>query len=188
MVFSELQTLRHYFHLNRILLSELFGNTCVCVYVDTFVCMCVLVCIESTEQVADAAQLHHAGKGDLHRQQAVRTSSIETQDSPQQSPVIMRRKSSVRANPAFRKSEGSRLLMGSVEGHQRNRAESEGGPGMVVNGPTRKDCFCGRLQLFSSRVLHDVVWSPYFRKATELLLLLCTLCRLLAVSLAHTNL
>jgi len=150
--------------------------------------MCVLVCIESTEQVADAAQLHHAGKGDLHRQQAVRVSSIETQDSPQQSPVIMRRKSSVRANPAFRKSEGSRLLMGSVEGHQRNRAESEGGPGMVVNGATRKDYLCGRLHLFSSRVLHDVMWSPYFHKATELLLLLCALCRLLAINLAHTNL
>jgi len=157
------------------------------VCVDTFVCMYVLVCIESTEQVADAAQLHHAGKGDLHRQQAVRVSSIETQDSPQQSPVIMRRKSSVRANPAFRKSEGSRLLMGSVEGQQRSRAESEGGPGMVVDGPTGKDFFCGRLHLFSGRVLHDVMCSPYFHKATELLVLLCALCRLLAFILARNK-
>jgi hypothetical protein len=150
--------------------------------------MCVLVCIESTEQVADAEQLHHSGKGDLHRQQAVRIPSVETQDSPQQSPVIMRRKSSVRANPAFRKSEGSRLLMGSVEGHQRNRAESEGGPGMMGYGPTRKNYFCGRLRLFSSRVLHDVMCSPYFHRAAELLLPLCALCWSLAVNLAHTNL
>ena len=135
-------------------------------------CVRVLVCVESTEQVADAEQLHHAGKGDLHRQQAVRVPSTETQDSPQQSPVIMRRKSSVRANPAFRKSEGSRLLMGSVEGHQRNRAESEGGPGMVGHGPTRKDYFCGRLYLFSSRVLYDFMCSPYFYRTTEFLVLL----------------
>ena len=125
----------------------------MCVCVDTFVCMYVFVCIESTEQVADATQLHHAAKGDLHRQQAVRVPSTEIQDSPQQSPVIMRRKSSIRANPAFRKSEGSRLLMGSVEGQQRSRAESEGGPGMVVNGPTRRtttveDCICFQAEYY----------------------------------------
>jgi hypothetical protein len=91
--------------------------------------------------VADSEQLHHAGKGDLHRQQAVRVASTETQDSPQQSPVIMRRKSSARANPAFRKSEGSRLLLGSVEGHQYSRAESEGGPGRVGALLTKRDYY-----------------------------------------------
>lgn len=106
---------------NSVLLAEDFGHSCVC-----------YMCTESIETVASCEQLHHAGKGDLHRQQAVRVSSTETQDSPQQSPVIMRRKSSARANPAFRKSEGSRLLVGSVEGHQRSRAESEGGQGSVV--------------------------------------------------------
>ncbi|XP_067008592.2 WD repeat and FYVE domain-containing protein 3 [Anabrus simplex] len=71
----------------------------------------------------------HPAKGDLHRQEAVIGSSTETQDSPGQSPVVLRRKSSTRINPAFRKSEGSRLanLAGEVV-HQRNRAESEGGP------------------------------------------------------------
>jgi hypothetical protein len=154
MVFSQLQQVTCNFHLNRTSLSELFGIICVC--------------IESTERVADTEQLHYAGKGDLHRQQAVRVSSTETQDTPQQSPVIMRRKSSVRANPAFRKSEGSRLLMGSVEGHQRNRAESEGGPGRVGCVPTRKDYLCARLHLFSSRVLYDFMCFKYFHRATEL--------------------
>jgi hypothetical protein len=87
---------------------------------------------------ASSEQLHHAGKGDLHRQQAVIGSSTETQDSPQQSPIIMRRKSSARANPAFRKSEGSRLLVGPMEGHQRNRAESEGGQGRLVGLLTKE--------------------------------------------------
>jgi hypothetical protein len=77
--------------------------------------------------------------------------------------------------------------MGSVEGQQRSWAESEGGPGIVVNGPARKDYYCGRLHLFSSRVLHDAMFSPYFRKATELLVLLCALCRLLAFNLAHNK-
>jgi hypothetical protein len=98
----------------------------------------MFVSTENTKEMTDSEQLHHAGKGDLHRQQAVRASSTETQDSCQQSPVIMRRKSSARANPAFRKSEGSRLLMGSVEGHQRNRAESEGGPGRLGSLLTKK--------------------------------------------------
>ncbi|PNF28583.1 hypothetical protein B7P43_G09382 [Cryptotermes secundus] len=108
---------------------------------------------ESIETVASCEQLHHAGKGDLHRQQAVRVSSTETQDSPQQSPVIMRRKSSARANPAFRKSEGSRLLVGSVEGHQRSRAESEGGQGTgsiesdgVCAGAVQEDGTGGRMR------------------------------------------
>jgi hypothetical protein len=91
--------------------------------------LCIYVFTESRERVADHQQLHRAGKGDLHRQQAVRLASTNTQDSPQHSPVVMRRKSSARANPAFRKSEGSQMLVGSVEGHQYSRAESEGGPG-----------------------------------------------------------
>lgn len=55
----------------------------------------------------------------MHRQQAVST------ESPIQSPVILRRKSSSRTNPAFRKSEGSRLCEAAAL--QRNRAESESG-------------------------------------------------------------
>ncbi|PSN33430.1 hypothetical protein C0J52_26938 [Blattella germanica] len=85
---------------------------------------------KNKENVAEESQDKETGKGDFHRQQAVRASSTDTQDSPQQSPVVMRRKSSTRINPAFRKSEGSRLLVGSVDvNHQRSRAESEGGPG-----------------------------------------------------------
>jgi hypothetical protein len=163
-VFSQLQPAKCSLHVNRILLSELFGISSV--YVRAFMYACVF--IESTEQVADTEQLHYAGKGDLHRQQAVRMSSTETQDSPQQSPVVMRRKSSVRANPAFRKSEGSRLLMGSVEGHQRNRAESEGGPGRVGPVLTRKGYLYARLNLFSSVLLCDFMCFRYFHRATEL--------------------
>jgi len=114
----------------------------------------MFVSTENTKEMTDSEQLHHAGKGDLHRQQAVRASSTETQDSCQQSPVIMRRKSSARANPAFRKSEGSRLLMGSVEGHQRNRAESEGGPGRLGSLLTKKKKnYYERLFLLSNRII-----------------------------------
>lgn len=128
--------------LNFILLLEVFDYSCIYVFT------------ENTEEVADSEQLHHAGKGDLHRQQAVRVASTETQDSPQQSPVIMRRKSSTRANPAFRKSEGSRFLVGSGEGHQYNRTESEGGPGRVGALLTERDC-CERLCGVWSRI----VWA-----------------------------
>ncbi|GLG99384.1 Neurobeachin [Gryllus bimaculatus] len=79
---------------------------------------------------------HHSGKGDLHRQEAVTSSSTETQDSPAHSPVVLRRKSSTRVNPAFRKSEGSCFPI-TVEGvHSRSRAESEGGPppGLSLEG------------------------------------------------------
>lgn len=117
---------------------------------------------ESTETEASSEQLHHAGKGDLHRQQAVRVSSTETQDSPQQSPVIMRRKSSARANPAFRKSEGSRLLVGSVEGHQRSRAESEGGQGRVVALLTAMKYYF----YYELKFYYIICW-PFFCSATE---------------------
>ena len=47
MVFNQLQTLGHNFHLIRILLSELFGNTCVgvCVYMCGHICVHVCACV-----------------------------------------------------------------------------------------------------------------------------------------------
>jgi hypothetical protein len=59
--------------------------------------------------------------------------------------------------------------MGSVESHQRNRAESEGGPGRVDAVTTRRDYFRVRLYLFSRGILYDFqILSQRYRIAYSL--------------------
>ncbi|XP_047001362.1 WD repeat and FYVE domain-containing protein 3 [Schistocerca americana] len=68
-----------------------------------------------------AERLH---KGDLHRQHAVRGASTDSSDSL----VVLRRRSSARANPQFRKSEGSTLIMSAALSESDSNSAGLDGP------------------------------------------------------------